>query len=48
MIKNERVLAGKEELIKRAKELKDKGYSNIAIAAELGIPESSVRRLVKE
>ncbi len=35
-------------LTRRAKELKDKGYSNAAIGRELFLAESSVRTLLKE
>lgn len=37
----------KEQAIKLAKELKDKGRSNAEIAKEMGIPENSVRALLK-
>lgn len=35
-------------LIEKVKELKDKGYSNAAIARGLSINESSVRSLLKK
>lgn len=37
----------REALIKKAKELKNKGHSNAAIGRELGLAESSVRSLLK-
>lgn len=49
-----RVLAAKQaaynrsENVERARRLKQKGYSNVAIARELHVSESTARGLLKE
>lgn len=36
------------ERIEEARELKAKGYSNYAVARQMGLAESTVRRLMRE
>lgn len=40
------MLAKRKEQIDKIEELKNRGYSNVSIARELGITESSVRDLL--
>jgi len=40
------MLARRKDLIKKINELKDQGHSNVSIARQLGIAESTVRDLL--